>query len=152
MSRIIKLCGMLAFFVSSAAFGFYKAYMLQKRLKLLEKIYSSAIKLKEHIKYGESEINILIQKCFSQCDAIEFSSKGIIIEAPLLLKEDTEFLQEMFLNLGKGYSEEECKRLELFVSLLSTKIKELREETAGKAKLWKTGGISVGLAVCILLF
>ncbi|MBP3706474.1 MAG: stage III sporulation protein AB [Clostridia bacterium] len=147
----IKIFGIFLIAFSGAAYGFLAAEAFQKRCRILRDIYSKTDTLKEHIRSGAGELSHLLKICYGDCKFLEVSHSKVKVLNDGLKKDDILLIEEFFEGLGFMDAEGEYSRICLFENLLQTKYEEALKEAAGKSRLIKTAGISIGLALGILL-
>ena len=145
-----KLFGIVLIMISSTLFGFYKAQRLAKRKKRLSYIINALSCLSEQIKFGGGELKTILPSCFSGLKEFPFFDDNPTLFDDIT-DEDNEILRELFSNIGSGDSSAECDRIARAISQLGRKYAEATEEAEQKSKIWQCGGVSVGLAISILL-
>lgn len=148
---VIKLSGLALIFLSSSLFGFYKARLLGARVKTIGGIIGSLSCLKEQIEYGGGELGSILPLCFSDTDAVCIDTDGIKVSSSILTAEDKGILDDLFAVLGSADSATECSRIERCLSLLKRQYHTAQDELNQKGKLWRSGGVCLGAAICIFL-
>lgn len=78
--------------------------------------------------------------------------KALETQATNLKKEDIEILKNLSNLLGKVDLEGQVNEIELVDNFLNTQIKKAEEESKKSEKMYKILGITVGLAIVIVLF
>lgn len=151
MNTMLKLLGILMFISASSGFGFFKAYKIEARMKLLNDIYTCMENLKEHIRYSGGELAELLEICFGSCKAIICNAGKVSVSAEILEKHDIALLEDFFSQLGQFVSESECNRILLYQEMLRAKIEQGEAECASRAKIWRTFGICIGFAGAVML-
>lgn len=122
-------------------FGILKSNRLKLRFKKLQNIQKSIVSLKEKIRTNTGEIPQLLNSSFGQFP----------IDYRFLTEGDIEILNEFFENIGMSDTKTEYQRCELYITLLSPKIKEAENEVKELGKLYKNIGLFVGIFICIIL-
>ena len=170
---VFKYLILLMILVSSTSIGFLlsKRYkdrvnelvIFSKLIKILQnKIRFTKIPLAEAFsEISEIESNITISEIFSEAskkikskkckdawiEAIEENRSGLSLK-----KEDLFLIQNFGNTLGKTDSEGQISEINEFLILLQTQIKSAEEERKKNAKMYKSLGTIIGLAIVILIF
>lgn len=151
MHLLIKFFGIGIILISSWFYGFSKSYMANEQIRIMKKTIREMETLKGYIYYGNWELNIILPKCFSECNIIIYEDGKINVNEKILPKEETEILKELFSDLGKNDAETECKRIDLYCKQLSQRCSVAESTVPAKSRIWKTGSICCGAAVAIMM-
>lgn len=147
----IKILGIFLIAFSGTVYGFCKAESFQQRCRILRDLYSKTDTLKERIRGGAGELSHLLKICYGDCKFLEISDSKVKVLNCGLKMEDILILEEFFEGLGFLDAEGEYSRICVFEQLLKARYEEASKEALGKSRLIKTAGISIGLALGILL-
>lgn len=134
-----KIAGFVIVIIATSAIGFLKSQQLKLRHKRLCAFRNGLLELKEHIRLGSGELERILKQSFD-IDYTDFIH---------LEKEDIEILQDFFHKVGMSDSLAEAKRCELYINLLTPRIKSAKEKYAQLGKLYRNIGIMSGLFICI---
>lgn len=131
--------------------GFRAARRLDNRVAELKAVKCGMHTLCEYIRYGGYELSVALPCCFESCDFITLNGINAVVKSEDLSAGDTDLLQEFFSRLGEGCAQAECDRIEMYESLISDRICEAAATADSKTKLFRSGGLCVGLAVGIFI-
>lgn len=147
----IKIFGIILIVFSFGSYGFIAASRLQKRSLILREIYSKTDALKERIRSGAGELSQLLKICFEGCSSLKIEGSRVTVSKDFLLDEDIKILEDFFRELGSLDAPGEYSRICVFQNLINAQYKKATDESAKKSRLIKTAGISIGLALGILV-
>lgn len=114
----------------------------------IPQIYSE---ISKKVKYGIGEIFEIASKNMEKLNAGDAWNDALDKVNTNMTKEDIEILKGLSSLLGKVDMEGQISEVELVESFLNTQIEKAEEEKAKYSKMYKTLGITVGLAVVIIL-
>lgn len=148
MNTVFKLLGMLMLFMSCAAYGFFKAALLEQRYKRLDRICRCMDELHSRIFHSSLELDRLMYASFGESrDSLVAREQSV----GMLKCEETALLEEFLSALGSGDTESECSRILLYKSLFEAHRDSALSDCESGCRLWRTAGICVGVATCIFL-
>lgn len=146
----VKLALLTVTFLSFASYGLIKSNNVKKRVAQLEKINTALFDFAEKMRYAKSDLGALITECFFECPFLIFGENGVT-QNGFLNSGDMSLLREFFDGCGSLDRESEYKRAVLYISLFSKRYEDAAKECEKESRLFKTAGISIGLAAVIML-
>lgn len=147
---VIKIIGLAILFFTATALGFFVAHKGEAELKNLNYFIVKITELRDRILYDGSEIEILINKIFTDAPLLKSENGRATVAENLVGKEEKKILDEFFGSLGTTERQGEISRAEFCILTLSESSKRISLQTREKSHLYKILGVCSGILVCIL--
>lgn len=154
---MFKLILCVIIIISSASIGFYYSDSLIKRKIILESFVVELKNCSTIIRYNSSSLSKVFENNFMNYVFNEHRSfsdqwcEMLKLYKNVLKSEDIRILTDFSKNLGTLDLCGEVTNIELYIEMLKSQIKDAESEINVKSKLYKTLGMSFGLAFVILI-
>lgn len=167
-----KILGVVCVVGGGTAFGWYLAYLSAKRITLLQEMQQIMLLLYGDIEYAGADLTENLErlgetseyfscflgqvcremKCYSGRMLWEIweSNMQSITGYRLLKKEDLQLWMALGQDLGRTDRQTQLQTLRLHQNRLDSLIAQARQEYAGKAKISRVIGVTVGLFTAII--
>lgn len=155
---MIKLILCLVITITSSFVGFSFSHRLYKRKEVLEQFVLELKNALTQVRYSTDSLAKIFSKKFNgyffddETDFFVQWLKMLKIYENELSKKDIEMLSSFAKNLGTSDLDGEINNLNMYIELLNNSIKEAQNNINLKSKLYRTLGMSFGLALSIMLF
>ncbi len=154
---MIKLLLCIAIVVSSSLIGFYYSNSLYRRKRVLEHFLIQIKNCSTKIRYNSGDLCEIFSNSFtdftfdSQISFCKQWSDMLKGYSKILSDEDIKILLEFSENLGTYDVSGELSNISMYIEMLSAQIEKADLDIKERSKLYKTLGMTFGLAVAILL-
>lgn len=141
----------------STLIGFTYSQKLYKRKSVLEKFIVELKNCSTKLTYTSAQLSELFSNNFMN---YSFDEDSPFIEqwhnmlqdfSAVLTSDDVEVLKSFAKNLGTTDSDGELKNIELYTHMLQNNIADASIQIDKKSKLYKTLGLSIGVAIAIFI-
>lgn len=163
---MLKLVGAIMVAFACGYFGFYMSMSMQKRTKSIEKIITSLEMLESEIGFGMNKLRqafLNTDTCgIFSCVADKMANDGIKLafenavsefgDKLALKNDDKEILTVLGDKMGKTDADDQIKSIKYVKALLEDRKKIASEEYERFGKIYRNGGILVGLMIAVMLF
>lgn len=165
----IKILGAVMIFSSGVILGYGKAYVLAQRERSLININSAFGILESEIVFSQNKLKTAFERIaqISSCGRLFLSAAEKMEESSAcdawiyatekekhslcLTQKDAEILKMLANELGRSDKEQQIKNIRHVSALLKAAAEEAHNEYAISAKMYRSGGICVGLFLAVLL-
>lgn len=166
---IIKYIGIFLVFAVSVLLGYFWAKKYTERVNELKELQTALNLLETKIKYtyeplpeifsqmGETltgNLGTMFQNIcvYLSNYTVEESVKRALSSTELNLKEeDKQIIKNLGKTLGKTDKDGQVSQIELSLTFLNSQLKKAEQEELKNAKLYKTLGATIGMAIVIIL-
>ena len=154
---MIKMLLCISIVVSSSLVGFHYSNSLFRRKSILEDFLLQIKNCSTKIRYNSGDLCEIFNSSFM---GVSFDSEKPFAEqwcemledySKTLSDEDIKILTDFSKNLGTYDVSGELSNISMYVEMLNSQIEKADYDIKEKSKLYKTLGMSFGLAVAILL-
>lgn len=163
---MLKLVGAVMVAFACGYFGFYISMSMRKRTTSIEKIITSLEMLEGEIGFGMNKLKqafLNIDTCgIFSCVAEKIAKCGIknafesavseYADKLALKNEDKEILIVLGDKMGRTDVDDQIKSIKYVKALLEERKKSASEEYERLGKIYRNGGILVGLMIAVMLF
>ncbi len=154
---MFKLLLCILIVLCSTLVGFSYSSKLSARKKTLESFVLELQNVKTIIRYSSKELykvfeNSFIDYKFSDDKPFSEQWKDMLkMYSRILYPSDIEILSSLGKTLGTSDLSGELSNIDMYISLLSSQISQAQQSIDTKSGVYKTLGLSLGLAVAIIL-
>ena len=147
---IFKISGLIIVFAVSCLFGFYKSLGLKIKADRIYSLVRSLEKMAEHIRLGNLEILLLIEKCFDK-ELVFVKQNKICVNKEILDEESIKITEEFFSSIGTGDKKAESDRTTVYKNMLEKEYNDAYKVYKEQGRLYNTLGVLGGLFLILFL-
>ena len=154
---MLKLILCIVVVFSFTLVGFSCSSKLLVRKKVLESFVLELKNAKTLMRYSSNELYKIFKNNFMQyefCGSVPFVNQWddmLKVYSKVLIKQDLDILSNFGKSLGTSDLNGEMSNIDMYLTLLDAQISHSQSIIDSKSKVYKTLGISLGLAVAIIL-
>lgn len=154
---MFKLLLCILIVLCSTLVGFSYSSKLSARKRLLDSFVLELKNVKTIIRYSSKELHTVFENSFINykfCDDKPFSEQWndmLKMYSKILNASDMEILINFGKTLGTSDLSGEISNIEMYIALLYSQISQAQQSIETKSGVYKTLGLSLGLAVAIIL-